>query len=116
MNVTAIARRLQRLEASVMSDSVVVVIRDLLRTGEAERYTGAGQVWIREPGESGQALRDRAVADAERMSGPIVTLVEQKERPDWDPKSPGKRLEAHTGDTAGRFLHAVGRGQSGPQV
>jgi hypothetical protein len=113
MNVTTIARRLQRLE--VLSMPVVVVIRDLLRTGEAESYRGAGQVWTRGPGESGQALRDRAVADAGRMSGPIVTLVERKKEPDWS-ESSGKRLQAHTGDTGRTLVARRGSDQSGTGI
>ena len=39
-----------------------------------------------------------------------------KEKADWGPESPGKRLEAHTGDTQRGFLHRAGQDQSGGAV
>lgn len=47
--------------------------------------------------------------------GAVETTVLSKEVPGW-PESPGKRLEAHTGDTPGRLLHAVGRDQPGEGI
>lgn len=41
-----------------------------------------------------------------------VSAVLSKEKTDWGPESPGKRLQAHTGDPAPGFLHQTGQDQS----
>lgn len=57
----------------------------------------------------GRHLISVHVEEAGKGSGTPLS----KEKPGWGPESPGKRLEAHTGDTQRGFLHRAGQDQSG---
>ncbi len=103
------------------------IVRRFHPAEEAASDGSRGRAWrVQREGADG-ATRTLVYADSQLAGAPgrhLVTVhvqepgmtdtkVLSKEKPGWGPESPGKRLQAHTGDTQRGFLHRAGQDQSG---